>query len=130
MKSLVQRIKEEVALGYGFMTDSLLPDYTRRQVARALQALIASGLVFAVSLGKEARYFPSRESANDWLAAQLGARMKEEQADAASDERAPWPDDTPAHYPTNADGTPAYRFTVCPTDNTGLGQTNTFSDRY
>jgi hypothetical protein len=42
--------------------------------------------------------------------------------------RAPWPADTPAHYPVDAAGVPTWRYTRCPPTAAGGRYTNTHGD--
>lgn len=95
--------------------------YTPVEFAGGFLNEVKGKRLFSVKLGsKSSTYFTSREIAD--------ARKKAYDKPVVlagttgvitSRSRAPWPKDAETVYPTNADGTPAYRHTICPPTQAG-----------
>ena len=114
-----------------------VPDMTPKQVARCIEYLVADGLAFPAHLNRRVvRYFASQVLADRWLeATKLKAYQDKQEekvflAPQVPDGRAPWSASAQPHYPTDADGRPLWKHTICSPSEIGLRRTNTHSDLY
>ena len=95
------------------MSTAEVPGRTIRQVARAVQGLLDQGVVHrGKASSKVVRFFADKRNAEAYEDAAAINRHAESKEAAAG--VAPWPADAPTHYPTDANGVPTWKLTVCP----------------
>ena len=103
----------ESAGAAGFVIEGL-SGRTATDVDSVVRKLIRLGRVHKGKIGHRTVRFFSRP---EWAAAYQEQRVAATAVIAAgrgARSKATWSSDTPATYPTNPDGTPAYKVTVCP----------------
>lgn len=122
--SKLRLLIERLVAQPGGLAMTEVPGRTPREVSRVMLRLVASGQVFRGRLSQRlVRFFGSEEDAARWIATPPPAVE-------VDPTHAPWSDSTPANYPTNVDGSPAWTFTRCPPSMLGVNRTNTHDDRW
>lgn len=92
--------------------------YTLAEFCHAFLAGVKHKRLFSVRLGsKFSTYFTSREAAD--RARAVFYRPSKPFGTAPVRSRPPWPANAETIYPTNPDGSPAYKVTVCPSTLAG-----------
>lgn len=131
---LRKAVRRMAARQLGLANDEVV-GFTIRQVARCVQHLLEDGELHKARLtGKNVRYFALAADAEVWLdAAKMKRRaveiehIREMRAAACGidDRVAPWPADAEPFFPQNADGSPAWKFTRCPSPASAPHRTST-----
>jgi hypothetical protein len=113
----------------GFASSEIVHGFTKDQVQQTASRMADAGVLHRAKLSyRSVRYFDTAERAKD--CEERASRYADAKAAPAvtvhrAPGRAPWDQDAPIHFPTNADGSPAYRITRGPSPPERVFRTNT-----
>ena len=95
---------------------------------KSIERLVKAGKLFRGKLShKTVHFFPTQELADAFVSARRVPGRIAPVVLTKQSTRASWTRDTPAYYPTNPDGTPAYKFTRAAPAPAVVYRTNTHS---
>lgn len=113
----------EMAQRPGGFGTAELTEFDATRVGAVASAMVVKGLLYRAKMGhKSVRFFSTMEAAVEW---EKGHMRRSKHTLAHRPTKAPWPKDAPATYPTNPDGSPAYKVTTAPPPVRSL-RTNTY----